>query len=379
VKPLRSLQARITSLVVAVTSAVWISASAAMWLDTRHELDELLDAHLMQAASFLLVRQAGEDEELEHGRAPAPHPYAPRVAFQVFEGSQLRSRSADAPSAPLIALDGRSGSFATVSVDGARWRAFSTQAADRDVRIIVAEQVAARSAIALAVLRRIGDLLDSERRFTADAAHELRTPIAAIRAQAQAALTVVDAVARRHALRSTIEGCDRAARLIDQLLLLARLESGTAPELAMLDLADLTRRVLAEATPDALIKGQHLELDAPDHVPVLGSMDLLRVLLRNLVDNAIRYSQKGARVSVTLRVEPAGTVLTIEDAGPGLAEPERLRLGDRFFRGGAAQASGSGLGWSIARRIAALHRLDVVVDRSPQLGGLRVRLTFPRG
>ena len=99
---------------------------------------------------------------------------------------------------------------------------------------------------------------------------------------------------RRHALRSTIEGCDRAARLIDQLLLLARLESGTAPELAMLDLADVTRRVLAEATPDALIKGQHLELDAPEHFPALGSIDLLRVLARNLVDNAIRYSPKGA-------------------------------------------------------------------------------------
>lgn len=445
-RALRSLQARTTSLVVAVTSAVWLSASAAMWLDTRHELDELLDAHLMQAASFLLVRQAGEDEEFEHGRAPALHPYAPRVAFQVFEGSQLRSRSADAPSAPLIALDGQGGSFATVSVGGTRWRAFSTQAADRDVRIVVAEQVAARNGIALAVLRsalwpmllalpllaaatafavrrglrpmkqlghglstrsptdlapipterapaevqpmlealnglfgRIGDLLDSERRFTADAAHELRTPVAAIRAQAQAALTVADAVARRHALRSTIEGCDRAARLIDQLLLLARLESGTAPQFAMLDLAEVTRRVLAEATPDALLKGQHLELDAPDHLPVLGSIDLLRALVRNLVDNAIRYSQKAARVSVTLRAEPAGTVLTIEDAGPGLSEPERLRLGDRFFRGGTSQASGSGLGWSIARRIAALHRLDVVVDRSPRLGGLRVRLTFPRG
>ena len=442
---LRSLQARTTSLVVVVTSAAWISASAAMWLDTRHELDELLDAHLVQAASFL-ARQGGENEELEHGRAPALHPYAPRVAFQVFEGAQLRARSVDAPTAPLVAFDDRDNAFATVSVGGVPWRAFSTRSADPDVRIIVAEQLAARNSIAFAVIRstlwpmllalpllavatafavrrglrpmkqlghglsmrsptdlapiptertpaevqpmldalnglfgRIGGLLDSERRFTADAAHELRTPIAAIRAQAQAALTVVDPVARQHALGSTIEGCDRAARLVDQLLLLARLESGSAPELAMLDLADLTRRVLAEAASDALIKGQRVELDAVDQFPVLGSIDLLRALVRNLVDNAIRYSQQGAHVSVTLRREHARTVLTIEDGGPGLPEPERLRLGDRFFRGGAPQATGSGLGWSIARRIAALHRLDVVVDRSPALGGLRVRIAFPCG
>lgn len=443
---LGSLQARTTLLVVAVTSAVWISASAAMWLDTRRELGMLLDAHLSQAASFLVAGRGGEDEELEHGRGAVLRPYAPRVAFQVFDGSRLRSKSSDAPSEPLIALDSQDGTFATVEVKGTAWRVFSATTSDRDVRIIVAEQVGARSDIALAVLRstlwpmllavpllaaavafavrgglrpmkrlgdalaarlptalepiptqdtpaemqpmvealnglfgRIGDLLDSERRFTADAAHELRTPIAAIRAQAQAALTVVDAVARRHALRSTIEGCDRAARLIDQLLFLARLESGITPDFAMLDLADLARQVLAEATPSALIKEQHLELEASEPYPVAGSTDLLRALLRNLVDNAIRYSQQDARASVTLGRENGRTVVAIEDSGPGLAEPERARLGDRFFRGEASRASGSGLGWSIARRIAELHRVEIAVDRSPALGGLRVRLTFPNG
>jgi two-component system sensor histidine kinase QseC len=445
-RSLGSLQAQTTLLVVAVTSAVWISASAAMWLDTRRELDKLLDAHLSQAASFLAAGQGDDDEALEHGRGAVLRTYAPRVAFQVFERSTMRSKSRDAPSEPLIALDSQEGTFASVNVQGTAWRVFSATTDDRDVRIIVAEQVAARNDIALAVLRstlwpmllalpllatavafavrrglrpmkrlgdtlsarlptaldpistedtpaemqpvaealnglfgRIGDLLDSERRFTADAAHELRTPIAAIRAQAQAALTVGETSARRHALKSTIEGCDRAARLIDQLLFLARLESGITPDFARFDLADLARQVLAEATPSALIKEQHLELDASEPYPVTGSTDLLRALLRNLVDNAIRYSRKGARVTATIKREDGRTVVAIEDSGPGLAEPERLRLGDRFFRGEASRASGSGLGWSIVRSIAELHSVEVAVDRSPALGGLRVRLTFPNG
>lgn len=441
-----SLQARTTLLVVAVTSLAWIGASAGMWLDMRRQLDVLLDAHLSQAASFLAGRQGGEDEDFEHGRRATLHPYAPRVAFQVFQGRALRSRSSDAPSEPFVALDSPDGRFATVSVRGTSWRVYSAMAPEPDVRLIVAEQVAARQDIALAVLRsslwpmllaipllaaatalaigrglrpinrighalaarsptalepiatertpaevqpmlealnglfgRIGELLQAERRFTADAAHELRTPIAAIRAQAQAALTVVDAAARRHALRSTVEGCDRAARLIDQLLLLARIESGIAPDLVMLDLADLARQVLTQATPDALIKEQRLGLEAAGPHPVRGSTDLLRALIRNLVDNAIRYSPRGAQVAVTLGREHGRTVLELEDSGPGLAPAERSRLGDRFFRGAAPQATGSGLGWSIARRIAELHRLEVVVDRSPDLGGLRVRLAFPAG
>ncbi|HEY9023770.1 MAG TPA: ATP-binding protein, partial [Burkholderiaceae bacterium] len=215
--------------------------------------------------------------------------------------------------------------------------------------------------------------------FTADAAHELRTPIAAIRAQAQAALTVADAAARRHALRSTLEACDRAARLVDQLLLLARIDSGIPPEFERLDLAELARQVLAEATPEALVKGQRLELEAPGPHPMRGSTDLLRALIRNLVDNAVRYSPGGARVRVTLAREPGHAVLVVEDSGPGLAEAERSRLGDRFFRGGQSQASGSGLGWSIVRRIAELHGADVAIGRSPELGGLQVRLAFAGG
>jgi len=224
---------------------------------------------------------------------------------------------------------------------------------------------------------RIGNLLDAERRFTADAAHELRTPIAGIRAQAQAAMTVLDGEARRHALRATVEGCDRAARLIDQLLLLARLESGVMPEFTPLDLCSLARQVLADATPVALAKRQSLEFVAPDRLEVRGSAALLQALIRNLVDNAIRYSPRGARICVTALQEEGRSVLVVEDGGPGLNETQRRRLGDRFYRGAGTQQAGSGLGWSIVRRVAELHRMVVEVDQSPALHGLRIRLRCP--
>jgi two-component system sensor histidine kinase QseC len=439
---LTSLQGRTTLLVVALTGAVWICASVAIWADMRHELDELLDAHLAQAASFLIARQGVEDEDLEHGRAATPHPYAPRVAFQVFQGEDVVARSADAPLVPMATVGEHAAGFGSMSVAGVPWRTFTLLDTTREGRVVVAEQMASRQDIAAAALRgtlwpmiiampllvmatawairrglrplmrlgdslatrspttldaitidrtpaeirpvldalngllaRIGSLLDAERRFTADAAHELRTPIAGIRAQAQAALTAVDDEARRHALRATLEGCDRAARLIEQLLLLARLESGAVPECGALDLRALTRQVLAEATPDALAKGQRLAFDAVEQPAVRGSAVLLRALIRNLVDNAIRYSPGSADILVTVSAEDGRPVLMVEDAGPGLPEAERRRLGDRFFRGGA-QEPGSGLGWSIVRRIAEIHRLGITVDQSPALQGLRVRVRF---
>jgi two-component system sensor histidine kinase QseC len=440
-----SLQARTTALVVALAAGVWIAATAAMWRDSRHELTELLDAHLSQAASFLISRQAGEGEALEHGRHPAPHPYAPRVAFEIFHRHESIARSSDAPSAPSTASDTLTDGFGTVSVAGVPWRTFAVTDADRDVRVVVAERMSARDEIAAAVLRnalwpmllalpllavttawairrglrplkqlgrslaarapdeldavaidpapaevrplvdalnlllsRMRDLLEAERRFTADAAHELRTPVAAIRAQAQAALTVPGDEARRHALDATVAGCDRAARLIDQLLLLARLESGSRPEFVTVDLARQARQVLADAAPAALAKGQRLEFHVRGACSLQGSSMLVSAMARNLVDNAIRYSPHEAIIEVSASLDDGRAMLAVEDSGPGMPEAGLRRLGDRFFRGGGSEASGSGLGWSIIGRIAELHRSEVTIDRSPSLGGLRVRVRFVR-
>ena len=224
---------------------------------------------------------------------------------------------------------------------------------------------------------RIGALLDAERRFTADAAHELRTPIAAIRAQAQVALGASDDAPRRHALEQTLEGCDRATRLVEQLLTLSRLEAESTPALAPLELAPLARRVAAEVAPRALARRQTLTLDAAESLRVTGEETLVAVLLRNLLDNAVRYSPDGARIDAALRREAGRVVFSVEDSGPGLADADRARLGERFFRVPGSGASGSGLGWSIARRIAAVHGLELQTGRSAALGGLAVRVVWP--
>jgi two-component system sensor histidine kinase QseC len=218
--------------------------------------------------------------------------------------------------------------------------------------------------------------MDAERRFTADAAHELRTPIAAIRTQAQVALAEADDDLRRHALEATLAGCDRATRLVEQLLTLSRLEEGAVTPTGRVDLSALARREVAEAAPRALESQQTIELDADEPCPVQGDATLLAVLVRNLVDNAVRYSMAGARVRVAVARHGGGVRLRVEDSGPGLSEADLARLGERFFRVIGSGQSGSGLGWSIVRRIAAAHKAKVDVGRSSELGGLAVTVDW---
>lgn len=438
----RSLQGRLVLLVLSAVLGVWLVAAAFTWRDVSHELDELLDGHLAQAAALLVAQQAhalqDDDDAID---TPELHHYAPRVAFQVFHEGQLVLRSANAPQAPMSS-PGKSNRFATVNIDGKAWRVFATHGAESDVQVYVGEHIGSRMSILWAVLRstmwpmalalpllalavwwavfrgvsplrrlgrvlatrrpdtldtvridgapsemlpmvdalnalfaRIAALLESERRFTSDAAHELRTPIAAIRAQAQVALGEADDAMRKIALQNTLQGCDRAAHLVEQLLTLSRMEADAAPSMAEVDLAAVARRISASVAPAALVKHQTLELDADALVPVQGNETLLAILVRNLVDNAVRYSPPSAHVRVTVRKEDGSAVLCVEDSGPGLSDDDMRRLGERFFRVLGSGESGSGLGWSIVRRIAAVHGFTLQVERSATMGGLLVRAT----
>jgi two-component system, OmpR family, sensor histidine kinase QseC len=238
------------------------------------------------------------------------------------------------------------------------------------------------------LFERIEGMMAAERRFTADAAHELRTPIAAIRAQAQVALGAGELAAERdHALHATLAGCDRASRLVEQLLMLARLEAVSdnvsenvaehvlknADKVASsVDLRAVCRRVLSELAPLSLAKRQTLELAAPNTCFIVGDDALVGVLVRNLVDNAIRYSQDGSRIFVYAGSESASPILRIEDSGQGMTEPEIARLGERFFRVLGHEQSGSGLGWSIITRISKVFGATLAIARSSTLGGLSV-------
>ncbi|MBK8739275.1 MAG: sensor histidine kinase N-terminal domain-containing protein [Betaproteobacteria bacterium] len=442
----RSLQGRLLVLVLGLVAGVWAATAAMTWIDVRHELDELLDSHLAQAAALLVVQQVREIDDDDHQiDAPSLHRYAPKVAFQVFHEGRLALRSANAPAGPMAgAGDDFQSGFRTVQIDGTAWRVFAARGGERDVQVYVGEQVESRSAILWAVLRsvlwpmlvalpllglaawwavhrgvaplrslgrtlaarrpqalepvavagapsemtpmldalnglfeRIATLLDSERRFTADAAHELRTPIAAIRAQAQVALAESDDALRKHALQSTLEGCDRATRLVEQLLTLSRLEAGATSMATPLDLGALVRGVVAEVALRAVLKQQTIEVDAPEPCRVAGDATLLAVLVRNLVDNAIRYSPPRAAVRVGVAAQGAQVRLRVEDSGPGMTEQDSARLGERFFRVLGTGEGGSGLGWSIVRRIASAQGAAIHVGRSPGLGGLAVQVDWP--
>jgi two-component system sensor histidine kinase QseC len=229
------------------------------------------------------------------------------------------------------------------------------------------------------LLQRLAQRMETERRFTADAAHELRTPIAAIRAQAQVALSsTTDDQVRKQALQDTLLGCDRASRVVEQLLTLARVEGPQDVASEPFRLDQLAQQVMADLTPEALRRGQTLELLAPEPLQVNGQSTLWQILLRNLIDNALRYSPDGSVVRIEAqRLDPRHVQVTVQDSGPGLASTDMARLGERFFRVLGNSATGSGLGWSIVRHIASLQHVDVQVGKSADLGGLQVTLRYP--
>lgn len=459
----RSLQSRLLLWVLGVSTATWLLAAAWTWRSAQHELGELLDGHLAQAAALLISQQGSDghargehahhddDDENALDKAPSLHRYAPRVTFQVWHEGQLLTRSANAPTQPLAS---NTQGFSTVQIDGVGWRVFAAQGRAHDMQVWVGERLDARSEILQAVLRgqfaplalalplmalavwaavraslgplrrlrqavetrepqslqalalpdapaelaplvaalnalfaRIANLIEAERRFTADAAHELRTPIAAIRMQTQVAQAAGGDPERQRALSATLAGCDRATHLVEQLLTLSRVEASSAnpsgpdgsasPAMSPIDLTALARRVMADAAPATIAKHQDLELLAPQPCIALGHEALLGVLLRNLLDNATRYSPEGAAVHVTVEAVNGQPRLVIADSGPGLSDADQARLGERFFRVLGTDQPGSGLGWSIVRRIADLHDLNIEVSRSSGLGGLQVCLTWP--
>ena len=229
------------------------------------------------------------------------------------------------------------------------------------------------------LFERMARLLATEQQFTADAAHELRTPIAGIRMQAQVAQGATNAQERATALQATVQGCDRATRLVEQLLQLARLDAEATPDRSSTPLAEVARHVAADLEATAERRQQRIVLREPMapsvHIPL--PEPLARVLLRNLLDNALRYSPEGAEVRLQVAEQDEGRAqLSVEDSGPGLTPEEQARLGERFFRVLGTGQSGSGLGWSIVQRIARLHHLQVRTDRSPALGGLRVTVRW---
>ena len=229
------------------------------------------------------------------------------------------------------------------------------------------------------LLTRLSAAWDALTHFTADAAHELRSPLAALRLQAQSLQRAPDDATRAIASERLLAGIDRATRLVEQLLALARQEgAGEGAELVSLDLTALARNALADAEPEAARHAIALTLDAPTaHVVLRADEAALAVLLRNLLGNALRHTPPGGQVRVGVREEASVIDLTVEDSGPGIAPDERARVQDRFYRVPGTPGHGSGLGLAIVRAIAERHGAALTLDASPTLGGLRVMLRWP--
>jgi len=215
-------------------------------------------------------------------------------------------------------------------------------------------------------------MMARERRFTSDAAHELRSPLTALKVQTEVAqLSLDDPQAQAKALTQLHAGIDRASRLVEQLLTLSRLDSlESLDDVEPLNMADLLQSVVMDSYHPAQQAGIEIRLNILDpQVTRTGQQLLLSLLVRNLLDNAVRYSPRGSRVEVTLDTHS----VIVRDNGPGIAPDALTRIGERFYRPPGQDQTGSGLGLSIVKRIAALHRMTVTLGNG-QDGGFEARI-----
>lgn len=226
------------------------------------------------------------------------------------------------------------------------------------------------------LLLRIRTALQAERRFTADAAHELRTPLAAIRTNAQVLVGARDQDERERTARDLLASVDRSTRLVEQLLALARADQPLHDDkLRNVDIADVAREQLAAHSGRAEQCGIELH-GALEPGATRADPALLSVMVRNLIDNALRYTPPGGHIVVKTVANAEGPLLTVEDDGPGIPEPERERVFERFRRLPGHKATGSGLGLSIVRRVADVHGAQVAIAAGAEDRGTKVSVRF---
>ncbi|NHZ40839.1 sensor histidine kinase [Massilia aquatica] len=229
-------------------------------------------------------------------------------------------------------------------------------------------------------MSRMHNLIASQRRFIADASHQLRTPLTVLKTQAELALRENDAAAMREIVKSIAATTDATVHLANRLLTLARVEHGSeASSMAPVSLTAIVRQVGLEMALPAVQKQIDLSLDAPDDALVDGQALMLHELVTNLVDNAIRYTPAGGRVALRVERQAAGVLLQVEDSGCGIVETERDKVLTPFYRSASAMdinPAGTGLGLAIVREVALLHRARVALDAAAGNKGLRVRIMF---
>lgn len=435
-----SLQLQLLGGTLAFVGAVWLVLSVVAWREAESEAEELFDAHLAQTAALLVILSSEESSDLPEELPSHRYARKVAFQIWSYKG-KLLARSTTAPREPLTdqtkgfsdrRIDGRD--WRIYSKVDERHQHRILVAESYEARNAVGKELAkhlltplliALPTLALGLvllmrqrfkplqrlassigqrspdrldpivatdvpneirpiieqtnrlLQRVSDSIEQERRFTADAAHEIRTPLAVIRTYAQVAAAATEANERTKALNSVVQASDRATHLLAQLLTMARLDNDTLiSNFVNCDLRKIAVDVIAEITPQALQKKVEVMLDEGQAAWVRGEPALLAVLLRNLIDNAIRYSPADTFVAVTIKHLDGKVRLTVSDQGPGIPEHERDRVLSRFTRLGGNDAPGSGLGLSIALRIAQLHGATLVLQDGPGEYGLSVCASF---
>ena len=437
-----SVRGRLIAILLGGLALVWLAAALATVIEADHEVEEIFDAHLAQKAALLVLRVGDEGDEIDTGHAAPTHKYAKRLSFQVWKrGTRLLLHSADAPDSRFspresgfstVTVDGRDWRVFSLW-DPKREYLVQVRDAVRERRHVILDIVAALAtplAVALplfallvwfavgralrplarvseeigrrdptflaplqgevpteiaplvsrlnALLARLQSSLDGERRFTSDAAHELRTPLAALRAQLQVAQGAAGSGERERALANALAATERATHLVEQLLTLARLEHGAWQSAAApFDLHRVAMEAIAERAAQALAARMELALEGEAGAMTQGQAGLAAIAIGNLLDNAVRHSPAGSAIVVAVARDADHVVLHVRDQGPGIPAARHKEALQRFKRLDDGMTTGSGLGLSIVSRIAELHGATLQLGDGPGGKGLEVTLRFP--
>ncbi|MDA9557432.1 ATP-binding protein [Vibrio sp.] len=445
-KKVESIKYKLTRSIVSLSCSLILISLVFSYFSARHEIDEVYDARLGQAAKLLMMvvshdatsiqdlgsqadfqtwitklndpEMYGDDEEeSNHG-----HPYEKKFAYQYYKNNQLVWSSNQS----LTSLDitQTESGFSTILQNGIDWRAFLFPTSDDDF-ILVAEQLEVRReaikeigfstavpqfilipflvwALILAVnrsftpltnlndalsvrneanldpiqleeksteldplvntlnslLHQLDEAWEREKRFTKMAAHELKTPLTILKLNAENALKTQDNEQRNQDLSNIVSGIDRTDRMLSQLLVLAKIETLRDIECKDIELESLLQETIAHLVPMALKQNQSIELRAKP-IALKGDSTLLGILFKNLIDNAIRYSGVGADIVVEVAELNHGLVINVHDSGQDISEEIRERLFEHFYRGHSDKGNGTGLGMSITRHIATLHKAHI--------------------
>ncbi|TMH42580.1 MAG: two-component sensor histidine kinase [Betaproteobacteria bacterium] len=428
-----SIRRKLLVALLAALGVTGVAASGATWFEVRRQANQLFDYHLEQmalsladqplAASAALVPQLGLGQDyvvqvwdsggvlayISKNGAPLPPASsgfddvgvdgedwrvftleAPDRTIQVAAPAELRSGQATAMAlrilVPILATIPVYGLIIWLIVgEGLRPLNQIARAIRRRQpasleplpQARLPEEVAPLVSELNALLARLREALDRQKRFTADAAHELRSPLTALQVQLDMLARARTPEENRAALEALRAGMKRAARLVEQMLTMARLEpEAQLAQPAAVALDALAAQVAGELEPLAEARRIELRLERLESVAVRGDATALHALARNLIDNAIRYAPAGGAVRLAAFAEDGSAFLVVEDDGPGIPPAERARVFDRFYRLPGSHAEGSGLGLAIARQVADAHGAEIALGDAAGGHGLRVTVRF---